>query len=67
MSGMIESPCIEVCQINEEAGICHGCFRTLDEIAKWERITPAERRRIMKNLALRKGRFTPGHASLNDH
>ncbi|HCU91022.1 MAG TPA: DUF1289 domain-containing protein [Gammaproteobacteria bacterium] len=64
---MSESPCVEVCQINEEIGMCHGCFRTLDEIAKWGRMHPLERRRIMKSLSLRKERFTTRRESLNGH
>lgn len=43
----IESPCLRVCVIHQEAGLCVGCFRTREEIARWSRMTPEERRAIM--------------------
>ena len=29
------SPCISVCYIPHEGGLCKGCFRTRDEISRW--------------------------------
>lgn len=29
------SPCISVCRIEPSSGLCEGCLRTLDEIARW--------------------------------
>jgi len=29
------SPCINVCRMNSETGLCEGCARTLDEISAW--------------------------------
>lgn len=49
MSG-IASPCIQVCVVHREARICTGCYRTLDEIASWSRMTDAERAAIMAAL-----------------
>ena len=31
----LPSPCISVCRINSNLGLCEGCFRTTDEIAAW--------------------------------
>ena len=31
----VPSPCINVCKMNAQTGLCEGCFRTLDEIVKW--------------------------------
>ncbi len=31
----VKSPCIGVCAMNEEIGLCHGCYRTIDEIRAW--------------------------------
>lgn len=47
---VIESPCIQVCQLDDNAGICTGCGRTRFEIAGWGRMTPVERREIMDAL-----------------
>lgn len=46
----IESPCVKICVLHPEAGICLGCYRTSDEIAGWSRLTGEERRRIMDSL-----------------
>lgn len=46
----IESPCIKLCVIHPEARICAGCYRTIDEIGRWGRLSPEERRRIMEEL-----------------
>ena len=47
---MIESPCLKVCTVDARAQRCTGCHRTLDEIARWGTMAPAERRRIMAEL-----------------
>lgn len=46
----IESPCVNVCVIHRDAKICIGCHRTADEIGRWSRMTPEERRAIMAEL-----------------
>lgn len=52
----MESPCINICAISDETGMCEGCHRTIDEIASWSRITPEERKRIMALLPERKAK-----------
>ncbi|HET7408839.1 MAG TPA: DUF1289 domain-containing protein, partial [Paracoccaceae bacterium] len=47
----VESPCVNICVVHPEARICIGCHRTPDEIARWSRMTPEERRAIMAELA----------------
>jgi len=46
----IESPCVRICVVHPEARICTGCHRTPDEIARWTRMTPEERRAVMAAL-----------------
>jgi len=55
----IESPCIKVCVLHPEAGICLGCYRTREEIARWSRFTAEERTRVMAELPGRSARL-PG-------
>ncbi len=31
----VASPCISVCRMSEQTGLCEGCWRTLDEIIQW--------------------------------
>jgi len=47
---MIESPCINVCRLDDTNQYCVGCFRTKEEILKWTRVTD-EDREIIKVLA----------------
>lgn len=49
----MESPCIQVCVIDQRSGLCAGCGRTLAEIAAWGGLSPAERRRLMALLPAR--------------
>ncbi|MBV7410050.1 DUF1289 domain-containing protein [Maritimibacter sp. DP1N21-5] len=44
------SPCTKVCQIHPEMRLCIGCYRTIDEIARWSRLSDTERRLIMDAL-----------------
>ena len=50
------SPCIRVCKIDAQNGLCTGCLRTLDEIAAWSRLDDAAKTRIYSDLELRKQR-----------
>ena len=51
---MIETPCVKVCVMDPQHGLCRGCFRTLDEIARWGAISDAEREAVMRELAARR-------------
>jgi hypothetical protein len=50
----IVSPCIKVCIIDPQSGLCRGCGRTLDEIGRWMSFTDTERNRIMTELPKRR-------------
>jgi len=49
----IESPCVNICVLHPEERICTGCYRTGEEIARWSRLSPEERRTIMADLPSR--------------
>ena len=53
-SAMVKSPCVEVCQLNTGRGMCIGCFRTLDEIARWSEMNEAQREAVIAALAKRR-------------
>jgi predicted Fe-S protein YdhL (DUF1289 family) len=44
------TPCIKVCAVSGQSGLCIGCGRTLQEIAQWGRLSEHERRAIMATL-----------------
>jgi predicted Fe-S protein YdhL (DUF1289 family) len=50
MSPPIKTPCIKVCVVDGPSGHCLGCGRTLNEIARWARLSDAERDQIMALL-----------------
>ena len=55
----IATPCVNVCVIDGESGLCLGCQRTLVEVASWGRLTDSERAEIMTGLAARRSRIRP--------
>jgi predicted Fe-S protein YdhL (DUF1289 family) len=46
----VPSPCNSVCRMSAATGLCEGCFRTLDEIATWSRLTDDEKRIVWRLL-----------------
>jgi predicted Fe-S protein YdhL (DUF1289 family) len=60
----IASPCIQVCVVDGQSGLCLGCHRTLTEIAGWARLDETERAAIMASLAERRGRIAPEKLAL---
>jgi len=48
------SPCVNVCTIDPATARCRGCARTRDEIARWTRMSDAERDAIMAALPARR-------------
>ena len=43
------TPCIGVCTLGSD-GLCEGCLRTGDEIARWSRLSDPERRQLMDEV-----------------
>jgi predicted Fe-S protein YdhL (DUF1289 family) len=31
----VPSPCISLCKMSTDTGLCEGCLRTIDEIVAW--------------------------------
>ncbi|MDO5611616.1 MAG: DUF1289 domain-containing protein [Paracoccus sp. (in: a-proteobacteria)] len=50
----VQSPCVNICVIHPQEGICVGCYRTLDEIAAWGGMSADARRAILTELPARK-------------
>lgn len=53
----IQSPCIKICVVHPEARICTGCYRSIDEIRDWSKMTNEERAGIMNDLPARAGKL----------
>ena len=52
----IPSPCISVCQIDNDSGECLGCRRTLEEIRDWIIMTADEKTAVIETLPARHAR-----------
>jgi len=55
----IATPCIKVCIVDGESGLCLGCFRSLPEVGRWGRMSLDERTEVMAALPARRGRIRP--------
>ena len=55
--GLAASPCINVCRMAADSGLCVGCLRTLDEIAVWGSASDTQRRMILMDVEKRRERF----------
>jgi hypothetical protein len=58
--GPMETPCVDICEIDRETGLCRGCGRSIAEISSWASMTGAERRRIMAELSRRMAALVKG-------
>ena len=56
------SPCINVCRMDPDSGLCAGCLRTIDEIAGWGGYSDAEKRAVLRNIEARRHPARSGRA-----
>ena len=49
----VPSPCIEVCRMNEQTGLCEGCWRSLAEIVQWADADDDSKRQILLRIEQR--------------
>lgn len=54
VSAALRTPCVLVCFVDDESGLCLGCFRTVDEVAAWTSLDDAGRAAIMDALPARR-------------
>ena len=52
-SQAVSSPCLSVCQMDEASGLCRGCLRTLQEIARWSQLDPPAKRSVWGQIEQR--------------
>ena len=56
---LIATPCVKLCIVDGQSGLCMGCYRTLSEVAGWSGLSDAERGAIMAELPSREARIRP--------
>jgi len=46
----IASPCVKICIVHPDARICTGCYRSIEEIGTWSKMSHEDRAAIMQEL-----------------
>ena len=49
----VPSPCISVCCMEPDTGLCQGCLRTIEEITAWSRLPAVGKRAVWQAIATR--------------
>ena len=55
----IKTPCVKVCVVDGESGLCLGCYRRLSEVAGWAGYSDLEREAILAELPGRRSLIRP--------
>ena len=55
----VESPCRKLCGLDPATRVCTGCLRTLDEIARWGRMSDDEKRGVLRRIEATAGAMRP--------
>ena len=55
----MRTPCIKVCIVDGESGLFMGCYRRLNEVAGWSKMTPEARDAVMADLPSRRSLIRP--------
>ena len=53
------SPCVKVCVMDSDRGVCLGCYRTLDEIGGWSAFNSAQKLAVLARIGERVRRWGP--------
>ena len=54
LDSSVPSPCISVCQIDDQTGLCLGCVRSIDEIRDWIVMSAEQKMAVLARIAKRK-------------
>jgi predicted Fe-S protein YdhL (DUF1289 family) len=48
------SPCVSICALDSDTGLCIGCHRSRDEIQAWPRLSAGEKQQLLDELDKRR-------------
>ena len=54
---MVKSPCIDICTIDPESGLCVGCSRTQEEINEWNVKNNDQKKELLIKIKSRQPKF----------
>jgi predicted Fe-S protein YdhL (DUF1289 family) len=57
LTSPVPSPCINVCDIVPDTGLCRGCMRTIDEIINWGSASDEYKRAVWAEIRRREERI----------
>jgi predicted Fe-S protein YdhL (DUF1289 family) len=60
VSDVVSSPCVNICEVND-ANICTGCYRSLDEISTWSSLSNSEQKIIVLQANKRRDKVSSSH------
>jgi predicted Fe-S protein YdhL (DUF1289 family) len=50
----VDSPCIDICKLDDTRSYCTGCLRSLEEIRQWRDMSDGQKRRVIDFCARRR-------------
>jgi predicted Fe-S protein YdhL (DUF1289 family) len=53
----VPSPCISLCEMAPETGLCRGCLRTIEEIVQWGSAGDDYKRAVWAEIRLREAKL----------
>jgi predicted Fe-S protein YdhL (DUF1289 family) len=53
----VPSPCINICRMVPDTGLCEGCMRTIDEIVAWGRADDDYKRSVWAEIRRREAQI----------
>jgi predicted Fe-S protein YdhL (DUF1289 family) len=53
----VPSPCINVCKMSPQTGLCEGCMRTIDEIVAWGGASDEVKRAVWAEIRRREAQI----------
>jgi predicted Fe-S protein YdhL (DUF1289 family) len=53
----VPSPCINVCKMSPQTGLCEGCLRTIDEIMAWGSASDDVKRAVWAEIRRREAQI----------
>jgi predicted Fe-S protein YdhL (DUF1289 family) len=49
----VPSPCVSVCVMDPRSAVCTGCWRSLEEIGAWSRLSDEAKRQVWQRIQQR--------------
>lgn len=60
----VRSPCVKICELDPENGLCRGCHRTRDERDWWIAYSEPQQREVLQRCEQRRAVLAAGQGEL---